>query len=170
MKRLTSPFAVVVIGFLALAPGAFAQAAKATAATPAAKATAATPATAPAAAPAAVAKARMSTPVKGTAYVEVIQGPPKKVGPDMVTVSKIKNVSNAPIAGLRVDEYWYNQKLVQVTGDTQRVRAPIAPGEIIEVTTKSPVKPDLYKSTLMFNHANGKVTAKGVKKFEGEKK
>jgi hypothetical protein len=156
MKRFAVTSAVL-LGFLALAPGAFAQAAKATAPSP-------TTTAAP------VAKARMTTPVKGTAYVEVIQGAPKKVGADMVTVSKVKNVSNGPIAGLRIDEYWYNQKLVQVTGDTQRVRAPIAPGEIVEVTTKSPVKPDLYKSTLMFNHANGKVTAKGVKKFTDEKK
>ena len=156
MKR----FAVtpVLIGFLAFAPGAFAQAAKAT------------PATAANAPAPEVAKARMAPPVNGTAYVEVIQGQGKTIGSDIVTVSKIKNVSNAPIAGLRVDEYWYNAKLVQVTGDTQRVRTPIAPGEIIEVTTKSPVKPDLYKSTLMFNHANGKVTAKGVKKFTEEKK
>jgi hypothetical protein len=156
MKRFAVTSAVL-LGFLALAPGAFAQAAKATGPSPTATA-------------APVAKARMTTPVKGTAYVEVIQGAPKKVGADMVTVSKVKNVSNGPIAGLRIDEYWYNQKLVQVTGDTQRVRAPIAPGEIVEVTTKSPVKPDLYKSTLMFNHANGKVTAKGVKKFTEEKK
>jgi len=156
MKR----FAVtpVLLGFLAFTPGAFAQAAKAT------------PATAANAPAPEVAKARMAPPVKGTAYVEVIQGPPKKVGPDMVTVSKVKNTSNAPIAGLRIDEYWYNQKMVQVTGDTQRVRAPIAPGEVIEVTTKSPVKPDLYKSTMMMVHANGKVTAKGVKKFTDEKK
>ena len=156
MKRFAVTSAVLS-GFLAIAPAALAQAAKAAPATP------------QAAAPPAVSKARMSTPVKGTAYVEVIQGAPKKVGGDMVTVSKVKNVSNGPIAGLRVDEYWYNQKLVQVTGDTQRVRAPIAPGEIVEVTTKSPIKPDLYKSTLMFNHANGKVTAKGVKKFEDKK-
>jgi hypothetical protein len=148
----------VLLSVLAFAPGAFAQAAKAT------------PAVATAAPSAAVAKARMANPVKGTAYVEVIQGPPKKIGGEMVTVSKVKNVSNGPIAGLRVDEYWYNQKLVQVTGDTQRVRAPIAPGEIVEITTKSPIKPDLYKSTLMFNHANGKVTATGVKKFTEDKK
>jgi hypothetical protein len=157
MKRFATT-AAVVFGFLAFAPGAFAQAGKAT------------PASGQAGPPPTVTKARMSTPVKGTAYVEVIQGPPKKIGADMVTVSKVKNVSNGPIAGLRIDEYWYNQKLVQVTGDTQRVRAPIAPGEVIEVTTKSPIKPDLYKSTLMFNHANGKVTAKGVKKFTEEKK
>jgi hypothetical protein len=148
MRRAVTP---VLLTFLAFAPGAFAQVAKATPATPQA-------------APA-VSKARMATPVKGTAYIEVIQGQGKKVGTDIVTVSKIKNVSNGPIAGLRVDEYWYNQKLVQVTGDTQRVRAPLAPGEVIEVTTRSPAKPDLYKSTLMFTHANGKVTAKGVKKF-----
>ena len=147
----------VLLGFLALTPGAFAQAAQAAPATPAA-------------AQPAVAKARMSTPVKGTAYVEVIQGIGKQVGADMVTVSKVKNVSNGPIAGLRIDEYWYNAKLEQVTGDTQRVRAPIAPGEVVEITTRSPIKPGLYKSTLMFNHANGKVTAKGVKKFTDEKK
>jgi hypothetical protein len=152
MKRFAVTSAVL-LGLLSVAPHAFAQAA------------AASPAT-PIAAPAPpVVKARMSTPVKGTAYVEVIQGAPKKVGSDMVTVSRVKNVSNGPIAGLRVDEYWYNQKREQVTGDTQRVRAPIAPGEIVEITTKSPIKPDLYQSTLMFNHANGKVTAKGVKKF-----
>ena len=108
MKRFAVTSAVL-LGFLAFAPAAFTQSA-----------------------PAPVAKARMATPVKGTAYVEVIQGQGKQVGGDMVTVSKVKNVSNAPIAGLRVDEYWYNQKLVQVTGDTQRVRAPIAPGEVIE--------------------------------------
>jgi hypothetical protein len=157
MKRFATT-AAVLFGFLAFAPGAFAQAAKATSASTQ---------TAP---PPTVAKARMASPVKGTAYVEVIQGQGKKIGGDIVTVSKVKNVSNGPIAGLRIDEYWYNQKLVQVTGDTQRVRAPIAPGEVVEVTTRSPVKPDLYKSTLMFNHANGKVTAKGVKKFTDDKK
>lgn len=157
MKRLATT-AAVVFGLLACAPGALAQGGKAT------------PASAPATPPPTVAKARMATPVKGTAYVEVIQGQGKKIGGDIVTVSKVKNVSNGPIAGLRIDEYWYNQKLVQVTGDTQRVRAPIAPGEVVEITTRSPIKPDLYKSTLMFNHANGKVTAKGVKKFTEDKK
>jgi hypothetical protein len=158
MKR----FAVTPVLFcvLAFAPGASAQAVKAAPATTQASASTS----------ADVAKARMSTPVKGTAFIEVMQGQGKKVGSDIVTVTKIRNVSNAPIAGLRVDEYWYNNKREQVTGDTQRVRAPIAPGEVVEVTTKSPVKPDLYMSRLMFTHANGKVDAKGVKKFSELKK
>lgn len=156
MKR----FAVtpVLLGLLAVAPAAFAQAAKPAAAT-------AQPADATN-----VSKARMATPLKGTAYIEVIQGPSKKVGTDIITVTKVKNISTAPIAGLRVDEFWYNSKLVQVTGDQQRVRAPIGPGEVIELTTKSPYKPDLYRSQLMFSHANGKVSSKAVKKFTDDKK
>lgn len=143
-----------VLCALAFVPAISAQAAKAT----------------PATGQRAVSKARMATPVKGTAYIEVIQGASKVVGKDMVTITKVKNVSNGPIAGLRVDEFWYDHKLVSISGDTQRVRAPIAPGEIIEVTTKSPVKPDFYKSQMLFTHANGKVNAKGVRKFtEGKK-
>jgi len=61
MKRFAVTLAVLAC--LALPPAAFAQAQ----AKP-------TPATAQAAPPPAVAKARMSTPVKGTAYIEVIQG------------------------------------------------------------------------------------------------
>ena len=143
-----------VLCALAFVPAISAQAAKAT----------------PKTGQTAVSKARMATPVKGTAFIEVIQGLSKVVGKDMVTVTKVKNVSNGPIAGLRVDEFWYNHKLVNITGDTQRVRAPIAPGEIIEVTTKSPVKPDFYKSQMLFTHANGKVNAKGVRKFTDGKK
>jgi hypothetical protein len=157
MKR----FAVTPVLFcvLAFAPGASAQAVKAAPATP----QAASPAPA-------VAKARMSNPVKGTAYLEVIQGQSKKVGDAIVTVTKVKNVSNGPIAGLRVDEFWYNAKLAQVSGDQQRVRAPIAPGEVVEIKTSSPAKPDLYRSQLQFSHANGKVQTKAVKKFTDEKK
>ena len=44
------------------------------------------------------------------------------------------------------------------------------PPTVAQARMASPVKPDLYKSTLMVNHANGKVTAKGVKKFTDDKK
>jgi hypothetical protein len=155
MKRVA--FLSIICFGLACAPEAFAQAAKAT------------PATAPAAPPAAVAKARMATPVKGTAYIEVISSPSKLVAGEIITPLKIKNVSNGPIAGLRVDQYWYD-KTTQVTGDTERVRAPIAPGEIIDVTLRAPNKPNLVNNRTMFQHANGRVDAKGVKKFTEDKK
>ena len=83
-----------------------------------------------------------------------------------MTVLKIKNTSNGAISLLKVDEYWYNKKPEVVTGDTQSYRKPFNPGEVIEVTMKSPIKPDLYKSQYAFSHANGTIQAKTVKKFE----
>ena len=135
----------------AVATAAFAQA------KPAAQATAA---------PAPAAKARWAAPIKGIANIQVIQGTSKKVGTDIVTVIKVKNMSSAPIAGLRADEYWYDKKLKVVSGDTQRYMKPFNPGEVIELTMKSPVKPDLYRSSINFVHANGKINVKAVKKFE----
>jgi len=83
-----------------------------------------------------------------------------------VTVLKIRNKSSAAISLLKVDEYWYDKKMQVVSGDSQAYRKPFNPGEIIEITMKSPVKPDLYKNQFAFSHANGDVKAKGVKKFD----
>ena len=44
-------------------------------------------------------------PVKGVATIEVIQGPSKRVGKEMVTVLKIKNTSKGSINLLKIDEY-----------------------------------------------------------------
>ena len=124
----------------------------------------ATPAT-PAAAPAPAAKAKFAPVIKGIASIEIVQGKSNRVGKDIVTVLKVKNTSAGAIGLLRVDELWYNTKLQQITGDSQKVLKPIQPGEIVEVTMKSPVKPDLYRSQYAFSHVNGKVDVKAVKKF-----
>ena len=144
--------AVAALCVSALVSPVFAQAAKP-----------ATPTSTASAAP-----AKWLKPVKGTAYVEVIRGQSKRVGNDMVTALKIKNTSDGAIALLRVDEIWYDHKLKQVTGDSYSFHRPLNPGEVVDVTLKSPVRPDLYQSQYAFSHANGKINAKQVKKF-GEK-
>ena len=106
-------------------------------------------------------------PVKGLATIEVIQGPSKKVGQEMVTVLKIKNTSKGSINLLRMDEYWYDQNLKIVSGSQQaHKKAPLQPGEIIEITLRAPVKPGISRNQVMFSHANGKVDAKSVKAFK----
>lgn len=159
MKRRASAPAVTLLCALLIAPSAFAQARPAAQA-PAKKAAPAT------ATPAPTAPARFVKMVKGTATVEVIQGAPKKVGGDIVTVLKIKNMSPASISLLKVDEYWYDKKLQVASGDSQPYRKPFNPGEVIELTMRSPFKPDLYKSQYAFSHANGDVKVKAVKKFD----
>ena len=93
---------------------------------------------------------------------------PWKVGQDIVTVIKVKNTSAGAISLLKVDEYWYDKKLNVVTGDSQPYRKPFNPGEIIEVTLKSPIKPnvELYRSQYQYSHANGDIKVKAVKKFD----
>ena len=151
--------AVATVGTLLVVPSAFGQA-KPTAQAPAAKAAATTGVTAPAT------PAKWLKPVKGMAYVEIIRGPMKRVGGDLVTVLKIRNTSAGAISLLKVDEYWYDKKMKIVTGDSQPYRKPFNAGEVIEITMRSPFKPDLYRSQHAFSHANGTVSAKEVKKFE----
>ncbi len=116
--------------------------------------------------PAPAAKARFLTPLKGVAAIEVIQGPSKFVGKEIHTLYKIKNVSSAPIALLKIDEYWYDKAGKMVSAGDQRYRQPFSPGEIIELTTKSPALPGAERSQATFSHANGTVKPKSVKKFQ----
>lgn len=104
--------------------------------------------------------------LKGTAEIRFIQVSSKKVGPDIVTVLKIKNLSPLAVSLLKVDEYWYDKTPKVVTGDTQSHRKPFLPGEIIVVTMKAPFKPNLTASQYQFSHAGGKVDVKRVKTFD----
>ncbi len=154
MTRISLLGAVALSCLLALTPVALGQAAKPSA-TPAAPATQQTP----------PAKAKFVPLVKGIAKIEVIQGQSKPDGKDIVTILKIKNVSDGSIGLLRVDELWYNKDLKHVSGDSQQIRRAILPGEIVEITLRSPSAPNLYRSQYAFSHANGKIDAKAVKKF-----
>jgi hypothetical protein len=111
------------------------------------------------------APAKWIPPVKGLATIEVMPGKSLRKGNDLVTVLKVKNTSKGPIALLGVDEYWYNKKRETVSGDSQKVRKLIQPGEIVEVTMTSPWKADIDTNQYMFSHANGKIDAKRVTKF-----
>ena len=137
---------------LVFAPFALAQAAKPTPATPAAS-------TAPAA------PAKFVPLVKGTAQVQYTPGASTRVGKDVVTVFKVKNVSSGAIGLLRIDELWYNGQRQQISGDTETVKR-ILPGEVVEVTLKSPYKDGLAQSQYMFSHVHGKVDPKKVKAFD----
>jgi hypothetical protein len=155
MNRSAFSPALTLLVCSAVASSAYAQAKPA--ATPAAATT-----------PAPVAKAGFITPLKGEGVVLVVQGT-SKFDPklkEVTTTYKIKNMSSAPIALLKLDEYWYD-KGKMVSTDTQRHRQPFQPGEIIEVTTHSPATgaPADWRKNLVLSHANGKISAKAVKSF-----
>ena len=72
--------------------------------------------------PAPAQKAKFVPPVKGTATIEVMQTPSKRVGKDMVTVYKVRNTSKGSINLLKIDEYWYDRKQKIVSGAPTRTR------------------------------------------------
>ena len=165
MKRVALTSAAFLCA-LALAPAAFAQTAKAKAAPAAKKDAAPTP---PAPPSPELIKARMRPPVKGTAYIEVIKGTAKKVGNEIQNTHKVKNISTAPIVGLRIDEYFYVGPKEAATA-TGRMRTALAPGEIAEISTAALFVNGLTGSQLQFSHANGQVKPTAVKKFTEDKK
>lgn len=116
--------------------------------------------------PAAPARAKFATPLKGQATIDVIQSQSKFVGKEIITTFKIKNTSNAPIALLKIDEYWYDKAGKMVSSDTQRYRQPFGPGDVIEMATKSPATPGAERSQAQFSHANGTVKPTRVKAFK----
>ncbi|MBA3642108.1 MAG: hypothetical protein M3468_05905 [Acidobacteriota bacterium] len=107
-------------------------------------------------------------PVKGIATIEVIQSPSKRVGQEMVTVLKIRNTSKGSINLLKLDEYWYDKSMKIVSGAPSYAhrKAPIQPGEIVEITLRSPVRPGMSRNQVMFTHAYGDAKATPVKVFK----
>ena len=104
-------------------------------------------------------------PMKGTAVLQVLKPVIKIAGKEVVTTLTIKNVSYGPIAGLRVDEYWYDKKGEVIGGDTQRVRQLVPPDATVIFELRTPRDPRMDRNSYQFSHVNGKVRADSVKKF-----
>jgi hypothetical protein len=105
-------------------------------------------------------------PIMGDAELGFLAPVTKAEGKEVVTVIKVKNLSTAgSIAGLKVDEYWYDKKGELVTGDSFRYRKPLMPGEVIEVTLRTPRTKGMDRNQYTFTHANGKIKTKKLTKL-----
>ena len=112
-------------------------------------------------------KAKFIPPVKGFATIDVLRVPSKRVGKNIQTVIKVKNTSKGSINLLRIEQYWYSRDSKQVSfADYRHKKAPIQPGEVVEITLSAPDNPQISHDTLIFSHANGKAEARQVKKIE----
>jgi hypothetical protein len=112
-------------------------------------------------------KAKFIPPVKGFATVDVQRVSSKRVGKEIQTVLKVKNTSKGSINLLRIEQYWYSRDMKQVSFvDYRHKKAPIQPGEVVEITLSAPNNPQISHDSLIFSHANGKTEARQVKKIE----
>jgi hypothetical protein len=107
--------------------------------------------------PAPAATGKPAPPVRGQAELGYTRPVSKRDGQTIVTTIKVKNLSTGAIAGLKVDEFWYDKGGDPVTGDTFRYRKPLQPGEVIEVTLRTPVNPKMDRNQYKFEHLNGSI-------------
>jgi hypothetical protein len=101
---------------------------------------------------------KLVAPVRGEAELGYTTPVTKRAGNMIVTTIKVKNLSKGAIAGLKVDEFWYDKKGDPVTGSQPfRYRKPLQPGEVIEVELKVQTDPRMFNNQYKFEHANGKI-------------
>lgn len=143
---------VALAGVMMLGSGVAAQAPK--------------PVPAPKPAPAAqapAAKPRLSAPIRGIAqlgYTRPVVKGAKIGGKDfIVTTIQVKNMADGAIAGLRVEEFWYNKAGDAITGDEYRHPKPLQPGEVVTVTLETPRQQGMDRNQYSFKHANGEIRA-----------
>jgi hypothetical protein len=104
------------------------------------------------------APAKLVAPVRGEAQIGYTRPVSKNDGKFITTTIRIKNLSSGAIAGLKVDEFWYDQAGNPVAGAQPfRYRKPMQPGEVLDVVLKVPVNPKMNRNQYQFEHANGKV-------------
>ena len=117
----------------------------------------------PAATPAA--KPKITEPMRGTAVISVLKPIVKVKGNEVVTTLTVKNMSYGAIAGLKVDEYWYDKAGNIIGGDSQRMKKLMQPDEIYVFELHTPKDPKMDRNTYQFTHMNGKIRADSVPKF-----
>ena len=108
----------------------------------------------------------VSAQLKGIAEVSITAPLTKVVGKEVVTTFKLQNMSKQSIAGLRVEEYWYDKAGNPAPGAIRVFNQPVGPGKIVALELRTPRTPNMEKNNYVFSHANGKVKATVVAKIQ----
>jgi hypothetical protein len=116
----------------------------------------------------AAAQGKFVPPIRGEAEIGVL-APVTRVDQKtnmVITTIKVKNLSGTgSIAGLKVEEYWWDKASNPVTGSKTRLPKPLLPGEIATLTLETPKDPKMHRNQYVFTHANGKIKTKPMKTF-----
>lgn len=109
--------------------------------------------------------ARLQPALHGEAQIAMTNPVVKREGNNIVTTMKIKNLSKQPIAGFKLEEFWYDAKGTIVNGETYRHPKPLQPDETIDVKLTDAVTGKEQRNNYKFSHANGTVKPTKVAKL-----
>jgi hypothetical protein len=114
------------------------------------------------------AQTKAATPIRGDAeigYLKPVTSVDHKAGIVRTTI-KVKNLSaTGSIAGLKVEEFWYDKEGNPVTGSKFRLQKPLQPGEVADLKLETPKDPKMNRNSYTFSHANGKIRTKLLKEM-----
>ena len=110
---------------------------------------------------------KLIAPIRGEATLDMTKPVTKAVGNEVVTVIIIRNpATTGAIAGLKVEENWYDKAGNPVAGDSYRHAKPLKAGEIVTITLRTPKSANMNSNKYQFTHANGTIKANVVPKID----
>jgi hypothetical protein len=112
---------------------------------------------------------KLMPPFYGEAKIQVTKPDTKISGNEVVTRLMVKNMEAAPIAGLQIDEFWYDSNGTPMGATTYRHPKPLQPGEVITVTLKTNRVKSLSRNKVGFTHAHGTIKQTIVAKLDAPK-
>src|SRR3954447_25153426 len=89
-------------------------------------------------------------PVKGQAEVDFLSPKSEKKGADVVTTLKVKNMSAAPIARLKIVETWFDKSNGTIPGGEGVINGLLQPGEVATIEIHTPYSDKLKSNSWNF--------------------
>jgi len=109
---------------------------------------------------------KFTPPIKGIADVEYTKPITKRDKNMVVTKITVKNISNAPIPRLTIDETWFSKDNQLVTGGKGFINGLLQPGEVKTIEIQTPYDSKMNANSWNFSHANGAVKPHQVKSLD----
>lgn len=112
---------------------------------------------------------KFTPPIKGPALVDYTKPATRREKDMVITKIVVKNMSNAPIPRLTVDETWYDKAGGLVTGGKGVLNGLLQPGEVKTIEILTPYNAKMAANNFNFAHANGTVKPTLVKSLDEPK-
>jgi uncharacterized protein YcfL len=112
---------------------------------------------------------KVMAPIYGEAKLQITKPATKMAGNEVTTTFMVKNMESSPIAGLKIDEFWYDLGGTPLGTTTYRHPRPLQPGEVIAITLKTNRVKNLSRNKVGFTHAHGTIKQTVVAKLDAPK-
>ena len=116
----------------------------------------------------ATSRPRLVAALRGLAEIGYLRPESKREGNIIITTFQVKNLALGPIAGLKIDEFWYDSDGNPIGGASERVRQPLMPGEEVTIELRVTTNSKIASSNYVFSHQNGDIRATELAEFRTE--